>query len=235
MDFYLYILLLVTVVLSVVAQVRVSSTFKKYSRTPTVSGRSGAEIARRILDASGLYDVRIERIGGELTDHYDPRGRVLRLSQSVYSSSSAAAVGVAAHEVGHAIQHAEGYTPLVIRSKLVPAVNFSSRFSWILILLGIIITSFSTLLSEVGSYILFGGIVLFAVTTLFHLVTLPVELNASRRALSALGNTGLFSDGDLSSSKKVLSAAAMTYLAALAVSAIQLLRLIIMFTRTRRD
>ena len=148
MDFYLYILLLVTVVLSVVAQVRVSSTFKKYSRTPTASGRSGAEIARRILDASGLYDVRIERIGGELTDHYDPRGRVLRLSQSVYSSSSAAAVGVAAHEVGHAIQHAQAYAPLTARNAIVPVANFGSMMCMPLVLLGILTSPFSFLLEK---------------------------------------------------------------------------------------
>lgn len=234
-DFILYALLLVTVVLSLVAQIRVSTTFKKYSRISAGRGRSGAEVARRVLDAHGLFDVRIERIGGELSDHYDPRSRVLRLSRSVHDSSSAAAVGVAAHEVGHAIQHAEGYTPLVIRSKLVPAVNFASRFSWIAILLGIIITGFSTAFSSVGSYILFGGIILFAVTTLFHLVTLPVEVNASGRALSELRLTGWYSDSELSDAKRVLSAAAMTYLAALAVSVLQLLRLLLMFSRTRRD
>ena len=235
MDLFLYILLLVTVVLSLVAQLRVSSTFKRFSSAPSGRGRTGAEVARRILDAHGLFDVRIEKIGGTLTDHYDPRGRVLRLSSPVYGSSSASAVGVAAHEVGHAIQHAEEYKPLVIRSKLVPAVNFASRFSWIAILLGIIITGFSTLFYEVGSYILFGGIILFAVTTLFHLVTLPVELNASRRALAELGLTGWYSDEELRGSKKVLSAAAMTYLAVLATSVIQLLRLLLMFSRTRRD
>ncbi len=235
MDIILYVLLLVTMVLSIVAQLRVSTTFKKYSRISAGRGRSGAEVARRILDSHGLFDVRIERVAGELTDHYDPRSRVLRLSRSVYDTSSASAVGVAAHEVGHAIQHSEGYTPLVIRSKLVPAVNFASRFSWIAILLGIIIIGFSRAFADIGSYILFGGIILFATTTIFHLVTLPVELNASRRALAELRLTGWYSPEELSGARRVLSAAAMTYLAALAISLLQLLRLLLMFSRTRRD
>lgn len=228
-DTVLYLLFLAALVLSVVAQIKVSSTFRKFSRISAVAGRSGAEVARRILDAHGLFDIKIEKIGGELSDHYDPRTRTLRLSAGVYASSSAAAVGVAAHEVGHAIQHSEGYAPLKFRTSLVPMVNFASRFSWIAIILGIVVISLSELYSALGSYILFGGIVLFAVTTLFHLVTLPVEVNASGRALRELEILGWYSSEDLGAAKKVLSAAAMTYIAALAVSVIQLLRLLSMF------
>ena len=230
-DTILYLLFLAALVLSLAAQVKVSGTFRKYSRYSLGSGKSGAEVARRILDAHGLFDIRIEMIGGELSDHYDPRTRVLRLSRAVYNSTSAAAVGVAAHEVGHAIQHAEGYAPLKIRSSLVPAVNFSSRFSWIAIILGVVIMGLSRAYVGIGSYILFGGIILFAVTTVFHLVTLPVEVNASGRALRELELTGWYSTADLKGAKRVLSAAAMTYIAALAVSVIQLLRLLSMFGR----
>ena len=230
-DTFLYLLLLLAVVLSLGAQIKVSSTFHRYSQYRAGSGRTGAEVARRILDAHGLFDVKIVEIGGELTDHYDPRARVLRLSRPVSGASTAAAVGVAAHEVGHAIQHAEGYKPLVIRSKLVPVVTFASKFSWIAIILGILIVGFSSAFSVIGSYILFGGIILFATTTLFHLVTLPVEVNASGRALRELELTGFYTKDELKASKKVLSAAAMTYIAALAVSVIQLLRLLVLFRR----
>jgi Zn-dependent membrane protease YugP len=185
---------------------------------------------------NGLNHIIVERIAGNLTDHFDPKARVIRLSDSTYSSTSVAAIGVAAHEVGHAIQHAEGYAPVVIRSKLVPAVNFSSRFCWIAILAGILFINpsvFGGALSLVGSYFLFGGIILYAAITVFHLVTLPCELNASSRALSELEYTGWYSKDELRGSKKVLSAAAMTYVASLALSLIQLLRLILVFGRSR--
>lgn len=227
----LYLLFLLTFVLTLVVQIRVSSTFSKFSHVSAGLGKTGAEVARRILDAHGLFNIRIERVHGHLTDHYDPRAGVLRLSESVYSSSSASAVGVAAHEVGHAIQHAENYAPIVLRTKLVPAVNFASRFSWIAIVLGLFISYSSIIL---GNYIVSIGIILFAATTLFHLVTLPCELNASRRALCELELTGWYTGGELAMSKKVLGAAAMTYVAALAMSLIQLLRLISIFGN-RRD
>ena len=220
----LYLLFVAALILTIVVQFKVSSTFDKYSRVRAGMGRTGAEVARRILDAHGLFDVRVEHVHGSLTDHYDPGARVLRLSDSVYGSASASAVGVAAHEVGHAIQHAENYAPIVWRGKLVSAVNFASRFSWIAIMLGVLFSS----------YMLAVGIVLFAATTLFHLVTLPCELDASRRALTELELCGWYSSGELAASKKVLRAAAMTYIAALAVSLIQLLRLVLMF-RNRRD
>lgn len=227
----LYLLLLLTFVFTLVVQVKVSTTFNKYANIRAGMGRTGAEIARRILDAHGLFDVHIERVHGHLTDHYDPRSRVLRLSESVYSSSSPSAVGVAAHEVGHAIQHAEKYAPIEWRTKLVPVVNFASRFSWIAIVLGLFITYMSTIL---GNYIVSFGIILFAATTLFHLVTLPCEFNASRRALTELELTGWYSGSELGMSKKVLAAAAMTYVAALAMSVIQLIRLIRIFGNRRR-
>ena len=227
----LYFLLIVTFVFTLVVQLKVSSTFNKFANIKAGVGRTGAEVARRILDAHGLFDVRIERVHGNLTDHYDPRAKVLRLSEGVYSSSSPSAVGVAAHEVGHAIQHAERYAPIEWRAKLVPVVNFASRFSWIAIMLGLFISYASIIL---GDYVVGFGIVLFAATTLFHLVTLPCEFNASRRALAELDMTGWYSHSELGMSKKVLTAAAMTYVAALATSVIQLLRLIRIFGN-RRD
>ena len=227
----LYLLLLVTFIFTLIVQVRVSSTFNKYAYFGAGKGKTGAEVARRILDAHGLFNVRIERVHGHLTDHYDPRAGVLRLSENVYSSSSPSAVGVAAHEVGHAIQHAEKYAPIEWRTKLVPVVNFASRFSWIAIVLGLFITYSSTIL---GNYVISFGILLFAATTVFHLVTLPCEFNASRRALAELELSGWYSREELGMSKEVLRAAAMTYVAALAMSVIQLLRLIRIFGN-RRD
>lgn len=226
-----YILFLITFVFTFAVQIKVSTTFNRYSQVSAGMGRTASEVARRILDAHGLFDVRIERVHGHLSDHYDPRARVLRLSDSVYSSSSASAVGVAAHEVGHAIQHAERYAPIVWRTKLVPIVSFASRFSWIAIVIGLIIAYSSTIL---GNYVVSFGILLFAATTLFHLVTLPCELNASKRALRELELTGWYSANELGASRKVLNAAAMTYVAALAMSIIQLLRLIRIFGN-RRD
>lgn len=230
MDF-LYILFLLTLVFTVAVQFKVSSTFNTFSRISAGRGHTASEVARRILDAHGLYHVRIEHVRGNLTDHYDPRSNVLRLSDSVFGSSSASAVGVAAHEVGHAIQHAESYAPIVWRSKLVPVVNVASKFSWIAIILGVFFSYASAIL---GGYMLTVGIILFAATTLFHLVTLPCELNASSRALTELELTGWYNGAELAASKKVLNAAAMTYVAALAMSVIQLLRLIRIFGN-RRD
>ena len=227
----LYILFLAAVIFTFVAQIKVSTTFKRYSRVAVGRGQTGAEVARRILDSHGLYHVRIERVAGNLTDHYDPRAEVLRLSNGVHDSSSSAAVGVAAHEVGHAIQHAEGYLPVIIRGKLVPTVTFASKFAWVAIILGILIINFSAVL---GEYVLIGGIILFAATTLFHLVTLPCEINASGRAMSELELLGWYSREDLRGAKKVLSAAAMTYIAALATSVIQLLRLLSILGGSRR-
>ncbi len=227
----LYLLFLAVFIGTIIIQIKVTTTFNKYSHVPAGKGHTAAELARRVLDAHGLFHVRIERVRGNLTDHYDPRGEVLRLSDSVYDISSASAVGVAAHEVGHAIQHAEKYAPIIWRSKLVPVANFGSRFSWIAIMLGIIFIGLSPVF---GTYMIMGGIILFALTTLFHLVTLPCELNASKRAIGEMRLLGWYNGDELAASKKVLTAAALTYVAALAMSLIQLLRLIGMLGNRRR-
>ena len=225
-----YILVLITAILSLVASARVSSTYKKYSQQSTAKGITAEQAARKILDENGLYNVRIESVSGNLTDHYDPRSNVIRLSDTVRNSSSVAAVGVAAHEAGHAVQHATGYGPVVLRSKMVPITSFASRFTWIIIMLGAIFLGIGI---ELGYYAMLFGVGLFAVTTVFQLVTLPCEFDASKRALVEMDRTGLYSSGELAISKKVLSAAALTYVAALIVSALQLLRLIISITRRR--
>ncbi len=217
---------LVALILAIYAQIKVSSTFNKYSSFYTASGRKAHEVARMMLDDNGLQNVRIERVRGHLTDHYDPRSKVLRLSEQVYDSASAAAVGVATHEAGHAVQHAVGYFPLKLRSALVPATSFASKFSWLIIIAGSLFMMFDGLL---GYYMVLGGIGLFAVTTLFQLVTLPCEFNASRRAIAALSDMGFYSDRELKASRKVLSAAAFTYVAAMLVSLLQLIRLIVVF------
>ena len=220
----LYVAMVIAMVIAVLAQIKVSTTFKKYSKVATATGRTADEVARMILNNNGLHDVKIERVRGTLTDHYDPRSNTLRLSTSVYGNKSAAAIGVAAHEAGHAIQHATGYGPVVLRSKMVPITSFASKFTWIIIVLGAI---FLGLEMAFGYYVMLFGIGLFAITTAFQLVTLPCEFDASKRALAEMDRTGLYSSGELAISKKVLSAAALTYVAALVVSALQLIRLIV--------
>lgn len=227
-DFILYILFVLAIGLTFYAQFKVSSTFNRYSRVRTGRGQTAAEAARMILNANGLYHVRIERVGGNLTDHYDPRGEVLRLSDGVYDSASAAAVGVAAHEAGHAVQHSVGYLPIKIRSKLVPITNFASRGTWLLIILGAIFYY-----TEIGYMLIMVGIGLFAITTLFQLVTLPCEFDASNRAMRELRECGWYTGSELAASRRVLSAAALTYVASLLVSILQLLRLIVRYSRRK--
>ncbi len=222
-----YILVLIGALLSMWASARVNSTYKKYAQVRSASGLTGAEAARRILNGAGIYDVRIEHISGNLTDHYDPRGKVLRLSDTVYGSPSVAAIGVAAHECGHAIQHDQGYAPLQIRSAIVPVANIGTKAAFPIILLGLFFGSSYTLIQV--------GLLCFACGTLFQLITLPVEFNASARAVDILGNTHMLSDTELGSTKKVLSAAAMTYVAAAAASILSLLRLVLLFGGRRRD
>ena len=231
LEFVLYIFCLVAIVLSVVAQVKVNSTFNKYASTLTGRGRTAAEVARYILNSNGLSHVRIERVRGNLTDHYDPRSAVLRLSDSVYESCSASAVGVAAHEAGHAIQHAERYFPIVLRSRLAPVTSFASRFCWLIVMAGIVVMALDALL---GAYMLLAGAALFAVTTIFQLITLPCEFDASARAIRGLRNTGWYSENELRNSRKVLNAAAMTYVTATLVSVLQLLRILIRIFGQRR-
>lgn len=218
-----YIILLPAIILTMYAQFKVNSTTNKYFRVRTQRGYTGEQTAREILNANGIYDVRIEMTGGTLSDHYDPRSRVLRLSQDVYRGTSITSVAVAAHECGHAIQHARGYAPLTIRGAIVPAVNFASNASWVLIMLGLFMSSFNFLLKI--------GILLFAATVVFQLVTLPVEFNASSRALAQIENLGIVSHEERRQSKKVLTAAALTYVAAAATAVLQLLRLITIANR----
>lgn len=222
-----YILVIIGAALSLLASAKVNHTFQKYSKVRSYSGMTGKEAAEQILRASGIYDVRVEHISGNLTDHYDPSSKVLRLSDATYASSSVAAIGVAAHECGHAVQHQTKYAPLVLRSTLVPAANFGAKICWPMIIIGLLIGRFQPLLTL--------GILLFGIAVLFQLVTLPVEFNASSRALKILEQNGILGYDELGQTRKVLSAAAMTYLAAAASSILQLLRLIILFGGRDRD
>lgn len=221
-----YLLALLGLLLTLAASAGVKSAFAKYDRVRCGNGLTGAEAARTVLNAAGLYHVRVTMTAGELTDHYDPKEKVLRLSNSTYGSASIAAVCVAAHECGHAIQDQEQYTPLVLRSNLVPAANLGAQLSWPIFLAGLLF-SIPSLLTV--------GIILFLLAILFQLVTLPVELNASSRALKILENSGILSGQEMPGAKKVLRAAALTYVAALASSLLQLLRLIILSRGKRRD
>lgn len=211
----LYIIMIVPAfLLSLFAQFRVKSTYSRYSKVATSRGVTGAQAARRILDAEGITDVSIEMARGFLSDHYDPRSRVLRLSEGVYAGDSLASVGVAAHEAGHAIQHARGYAPLQLRSALVPISSLGSNLAWPLLIIGFIFMAKSFILA---------GILFFTFAVLFQIVTLPVEFNASSRALQALPATGILSDTEVQGARKVLSAAALTYVAAAAMAVVQLL------------
>lgn len=222
-----YPLFILAILFSLYAQIKISSTYRKYASFYTRAGRNATDIAKMMLSDAGIYDVSIGRVYGNLTDHYDPRSNTLALSDTTYASTSAAAIGVAAHEAGHAIQHAEGYFPIRLRGALVPVTNFASKTSWLLIMIGALITAFAYD-SNIGYYALLAGIGLFAVTTLFQLVTLPCEFNASRRAITAIRASGLYSADEIQAARKVLNAAAMTYIAATFVSAIQLLRLLLL-------
>lgn len=222
-----YILLLPAIIFTMYAQFKVQGNFKKYSNVRAMRGLTGAQAARRMLDAAGLTDVAIEPIRGSLTDHYDPRDRVLRLSQTVYGVNSVAAVSVACHEAGHAIQHAEEYTPLLMRNNIVPLVNFASRLSWPMILFGIILGASS----GIGDLLFFGGVIAFLAVILFHAITLPVEFNASSRAMSHMESLGLIMDEEQRGARKVLSAAAMTYVASLAMAIMNLIRILALRNR----
>lgn len=222
-----YILVLIGVIITLVASSRVKTTFAKYSKVRSMSGMTGADVATRILHSAGIYDVRVERIAGDLTDHYDPKNKVLRLSDSVYGSASVAAIGVAAHECGHAIQDQKDYAPLKIRAALVPVANIGSTLAWPIILLGLFISAFQSLILV--------GIVLFSAAVLFQLVTLPVEFNASNRAVTILESTGILGNDEIHDTKKVLSAAALTYVASAAAAVLQLLRLVLLFGGRDRD
>ena len=222
-----YWLIIAGAVLSLLASARVNSVFRKYSGVRSRTGMTGAEAARRILMSQGITDVRIERVNGKLTDHYDSNNKVLRLSDSVYDSASVAAVGVAAHECGHAVQHQRAYVPLTLRSALVPVANFGSMLSWPLIIAGILLSWNQTLIMI--------GIILFSAVVLFQLVTLPVEFNASGRAAALLADNGILYQEEVKDVKRVLGAAALTYVAGAAAGILQLLRLLILFGGRNRD
>lgn len=222
------ILVLIGAVLSIWASGRVQSTFRKYSSVRSRSGMTGAQAAERLLNSQGIYDVTIRPVSGQLTDHYDPRNKTLNLSESVYQSSSVSAIGVAAHECGHAIQDNTEYIPLKIRGAIVPVANIGAQISWPLIIVGIMLAGGGSVLVQIG-------ILLFSLSVLFQLVTLPVELNASSRAVRLLDETGILQGEEVGETRKVLGAAALTYVAAAAGSILQLLRLIILFGGRRND
>ncbi len=218
------LLVLIGAVLSMWASARVNSTFQKYSKVRSMTGMTGAEAAQRLLRSQGIYDVTIRHVKGQLTDHYDPRTKTVNLSDGVYDSASVAALGVAAHECGHAMQADQSYLPLKLRTAIVPVVNFGSKLSWPLIFIGLLIGGF-------GSPIVTLGIWMFVLVVLFQLITLPVEFNASRRAVTLLDSVGILSGDEVGYTKKVLGAAALTYVASAMGSILQLLRLVILFGR----
>ena len=224
---YWYIVLVVPVMIaSLIIQGIMRSTYKKYSNVYAGAGITGAEMAQRVLREHGVTDVAVISTGGELTDHYDPRSKVIKLSSEVYGSRSVSALGVACHEAGHAVQHAQSYSPLVARNAFIPVVNFCSGISWIVLIVGLFM-QYDLMINL--------GIILFATSAVFQFITLPVEFNASRRAVASLKNSGMLSDSEITGTKKVLTAAAMTYVAALATTLASLLRLILITRGNRRN
>ena len=224
-----YILVVIGAIICMIASAKVKTTFNKYSQYRGYSGMNGAQVAQRVLEAAGIYDVTVRHVSGNLTDHYDPSTKTVNLSDPVYNSYSVAALGVAAHECGHAIQHAKNYAPLSLRSALVPVANFGSMLAWPLILIGLFINGRSSTL------IIDLGIVLFSAAVLFQLVTLPVEFDASRRALVMLRTQNILSDDELKNTRKVLKSAAFTYVASAAAAILQLLRIILLVGGRRDD
>ena len=224
-----YILVVIGAVICMIASARVKGTFNKYSQLRSMSGMNGAQVAQRVLQAAGIYDVQVRHVSGSLTDHYDPRTKTVNLSDPVYNATSVAALGVAAHECGHAIQHAKSYAPLSIRSALVPIANFGSMLAWPVILIGLFFNTRSS------GLIIDIGILLFSAAVLFQLVTLPVEFDASRRALAMLRTQGILADDELKYTRRVLKSAALTYVASAAAAILQLLRIILITNGRRRD
>ncbi len=224
-----YILVVIGAVICMIASARVKGTFNKYSQLRSMSGMNGAQVAQRVLQAAGIYDVQVRHVSGSLTDHYDPRTKTVNLSDPVYNATSVAALGVAAHECGHAIQHAKSYAPLSIRSALVPIANFGSMLAWPVILIGLFFNTRSS------GIIIDIGILLFSAAVLFQLVTLPVEFDASRRALVMLRTQGILADDELKYTRRVLKSAALTYVASAAAAILQLLRIILITNGRRRD
>ena len=233
--------MLPALIISLIAQAKVKSTYSKYSKVINRMGITGAEAARRVLSAGGVTNVQITSVGGNLTDHFDPRTNTIRLSDGVYGRNTVAAVGIAAHEAGHALQHAEGYLPNKIRSALVPVTNIGSRIGWILIIIGFAMSGVSyyyystptTYNSPVGDALVTVGIILYSTSLLFTLITLPVEFNASKRALRIIESTGMLQGEEYEGAKKTLTAAAMTYVAAALTALLQLLRIILIAKRRK--
>lgn len=219
-----FLLLIPAILFSLYAQTKISSTFQRYSRVASRRGYTASDVARRILDMNGLHDVRIERVRGNLTDHYDPRHRVLRLSDTVHNSTSIAALGVAAHEAGHAVQHSTGYVPLMMRNTIAPVASFGSNLSWFLIMIGLLMNSLQLIQM---------GIIFFLAVVVFQVITLPVEFNASSRAIAMLTDSGVISSDEVGPARKVLSAAALTYVAAALTAVLQLLRFVLLANRRR--
>ena len=222
-----YILIIIGVIITLAASAKMNSAFRRYSKVRSHSGLTGAQAATKILNYAGIYDVVVERVSGNLTDHYDPRSKVLRLSDATYNATSVAAIGVAAHECGHAMQDKEAYAPLKLRGSLVPVANIGSNLSWIFIILGIVMGANQMLLNI--------GILLFSLAVIFQLVTLPVEFNASSRALRVLKDSSMMYEDEVEDTRKVLSAAALTYVASAAAAILSLLRLVILFGGGRDD
>ncbi len=217
--------------LAALASYGVNSTFKRYAKQHSIRGITGAQAAERVLRRHGVSNVRIERVGGNLTDHYDPKANVIRLSDSVYNATSTAAIGVACHEAGHAVQYAQSYAPIKLRAAIIPITNIGSRLAMPLILLGIVFSA----LGNASYTLVYAGIACFSLSLVFQLITLPVEFNASRRAMVAMEEAELLTSEELKGARKTLTAAAMTYVAAVAVAAAQLLRLILLFGGRRRN
>ncbi|MBO5409124.1 MAG: zinc metallopeptidase [Clostridia bacterium] len=224
LDMTYVVFVLPALLLAMWAQARVSSTFNRYSKIASQKGLTGYDVARKILDENGLHDIRVERVAGNLTDHFDPKSNVIRLSDSVYANNSIGAVGVAAHEAGHAVQYGEGYTPIKVRNAVIPAANIGSYAAFPLALIGILFSS---------DWLINAGIILFSAVVIFQLVTLPVEFNASHRAIRVLGDSEMLDKQEVRGVKKVLSAAAMTYVAAAATAIMNLVRLLVLTNRNR--
>lgn len=230
-DMTYIILVLPCLILSIWASANVNSTFRKYDKVHSIRRITGADAAQRVLAANGVSGVRIERVGGNLTDHYDPRANVIRLSDSVYSSTSTAAIGVACHEAGHAVQYAQNYAPIKLRAAVIPATNLGSKLAMPLILIGLLFSY----MGNFSYWLVYAGIACFGLSLVFQLITLPVEFNASRRAMQAIESANILTQDEQRGARKTLTAAALTYVAATAVALMQLLRLILLFGGRRRD
>ena len=230
-DWTYLVLVLPVLILSMIASARVNSTFNRYSSQISSRRITGAQAAQRVLQANGVSGVRIERVSGNLTDHYDPKANVIRLSDNVYDNPSTAAIGVACHEAGHAVQYAQNYGPIKLRAAIIPVTNIGSKLAMPLILIGVLLTS----LGEFSTILIYIGIACFSLSLIFQLVTLPVEFNASRRAMNAIDSMNILTDEEQQGARKTLRAAAMTYVMATLAAFTQLLRLVLLFGRRRRN